>query len=457
MGFLARFKSGANTSLTAGEGGASGRQAACDKALMLYKAIDRSAGIIEFSPQGVVLSANDNFCRVVGYAQGDIVGKHHRMFCDEAYASSREYAQFWQKLAAGQFVSGRFKRYRRTGEEVWLSASYNPLIDDAGRVVSVIKIAQDVTARVKEDMLAKATLTAASESMGIIEFTPDGTVLSANANFLRLMEVRAEKAVGQHHRVFCDPEYARTAEYADFWARLGRGEHIGGTFERRTGTGRPIWLEATYNPVLGEDGKVERVVKLARDVSAQQRGLIEDERIAAESIQLAQRSREGATSAQDTARDTESKMTQLAGAVEHSTTEAERLGEISVRIGDISTAISEIAKQTNLLALNAAIEAARAGESGRGFAVVADEVRKLAERTATQAGQIGDMIKAAQTTAQESREGLAECLALATASRESSAKATESIESIKLIADELATKMQQLSAVHRVVSGQAKV
>lgn len=199
-----------------------------------------------------------------------------------------------------------------------------------------------------------------------------------------------------------------------------------------------------------------RVVKLARDVSRQQLGLIEDEKIASESIRLALDSREGATAAQDNARDTEAKMTRLASAVERSSAEAERLGDISERIGNISTAITEIASQTNLLALNAAIEAARAGEFGRGFAVVADEVRKLAERSAGQAGQIGEMIKSAQATAQESRQGLADCLELANASKESSVRATESIESIKLMADELAAKMENLSAVHRVISGQAK-
>ena len=456
MSFFSRLKSAAAPSLAPGDASRPRESGQCDKVRALFKAIDRSMAMIEFSPRGEVLWANDNFCRTMGYGLQDIVGRHHRMFCTEDDAKRPDYALLWQQLGAGNFVSGRFRRLNAKGQEIWLEASYNAIVDDGGKVVSVIKVAQDVTTQAVEEMLAKSTMDAASRSMGIIEFSPDGHVLWANDNFLRMMEVRKEKAIGQHHRLFCDPEYSQSEDYFDFWTRLGRGEFIGGTFARRTGSGRPIWLEATYNPIFDESGKVVRVVKLARDVSRQQLGLIEDEKIASESIRLALDSREGATAAQDNARDTEAKMTRLASAVERSSAEAERLGDISERIGNISTAITEIASQTNLLALNAAIEAARAGEFGRGFAVVADEVRKLAERSAGQAGQIGEMIKSAQATAQESRQGLADCLELANASKESSVRATESIESIKLMADELAAKMENLSAVHRVISGQAK-
>ncbi|MBN8442173.1 MAG: PAS domain-containing methyl-accepting chemotaxis protein [Thauera sp.] len=425
-----------------------------DKAMRLFKALDRSLEIIEFSPFGEILWANENFCRDMGYRLEELVGKHHRIFCSDSYAKGLEYSNFWQQLAAGKYVSGRFRRRTATGQDVWLEASYNPIVSEAGAVMSIIKTAHNVTQRVTEEILAKAAFDAAKRSMGIIEFTPDGHILSANENFLRLMEVRGDKVVGEHHRMFCNRDYAASQEYYDFWTRLGRGEFIGGTFERVTGTGRSIWLEATYNPILDEQGKVTRIVKLARDVSRQQLGLIEDEKIAAESIELARRSREGASAAEDVARDTEEKMGQLAVAVQCSAEVADSLGQIAERIGGFSTAISEIASQTNLLALNAAIEAARAGESGRGFAVVADEVRKLAESSATQAGRIGEMIKAAQSTAQESRAGLSTCLELANQSKESSARATVSIESIKLIADELAAKMERLSAAHRVISGQ---
>ena len=454
MGFFSRSRSAPAASQTVARASEAQVLAQREKAWRLFKAIDRSMMVIELSPSGEILDANDNYCRIVGYRADELIGRSHKMLHDEQDATANGFSRMREEMAAGQSTSSRVKCRTAKGEILWLEASYHPVIDDSGRLLSIIGTAVDVTQRASEEMLAKATLDAARRSMGVIEFTPDGYILSANENFLRLMEVRNDKVVGEHHRVFCNRDYAASPEYYDFWTRLGCGEFIGGTFERVTGTGRSIWLEATYNPILDEHGKVTRIVKLARDVSRQQLGLIEDEKIAAESIELARRSREGASAAEDVARDTEEKMGQLAVAVRRSAEVADSLGQISERIGGFSTAISEIASQTNLLALNAAIEAARAGESGRGFAVVADEVRKLAESSATQAGRIGEMIKAAQSTAQESRAGLSNCLELANQSKESSARATGSIESIKLIADELAAKMERLSAAHRVISGQ---
>lgn len=221
MGFFNRLKSAAAPSLAPGDASHPGELGLSDKTRALFKAIDRSMAMIEFSPRGEVLWANDNFCRTMGYGLPAIVGRHHRMFCTEDDAKRPDYALLWQQLGAGNFVSGRFRRLNAKGQEIWLEASYNAIVDDGGKVVSVMKVAQDVTTRATEEILAKSTMDAASRSMGIIEFSPDGHVLWANDNFLRMMEVRKEKAIGQHHRLFCDPEYSQSEDYFDFWTRAG--------------------------------------------------------------------------------------------------------------------------------------------------------------------------------------------------------------------------------------------
>lgn len=453
MGFFSKFKTASSSSLVSASLVTESQITHRDKAEFLLNALEKSMAIIEFSPNGDILWANRNFCQVLGYKLEEIEGKHHRIFCDKAYTESLEYRQFWQQLSAGYFVSSRFQRFNAEGGGVWLEASYNPIVDSSGKVISVIKMAQDVTFRATDEMLAKSTMDATKRSMGVIQFTPDGYIVAVNDNFLRLMEYRECDAIGKHHRIFCNPNYAKSNEYFDFWTQLAQGNFVGGTFERVTSSGRRVWLEATYNPIKDEHGKVLQIVKLARDVTRQQLGLIEDQKIAAESTKLALSSREGATEAQNIARDTESKMIRLATAVDLSSIESEKLEALSEDIGNITNAISEIATQTNLLALNAAIEAARAGDSGRGFAVVADEVRKLAEGSSVLSGKIGEMIKASQIAAKESHRGLTNCLELANESKESSKKATEAIESIKNIADELAAKMEKLSAGQRIISG----
>ena len=237
---------------------------------------------------------------------------------------------------------------------------------------------------------------ALQRSMAIVELMPDGTLIDANDNFCRTLGYTLSELKGQHHRRLCDPAYAGSPEYDTFWASLRRGEFFRGPVRRRQRDGRDVWLEATYNPVLGPDGRVVKVVKFATDISERIRRHMAEREGAETAYKVALETREISQSGEGIILDTVDKMQHIAGIVDESAALVAVLGEQTARISSIVGTIREIADQTNLLALNAAIEAARAGESGRGFAVVADEVRKLAERTGKSTGEIAAMIQTIQ-------------------------------------------------------------
>ncbi|MGY3266295.1 methyl-accepting chemotaxis protein [Lysobacter sp. HA35] len=232
-------------------------------------AIERSQAVIEFDLDGHVLDANANFLDTFGVRLEDVRGKHHRMFVDPAIAAGDEYRAFWQSLARGEFVSGQFRRVRPGGGEVWLQATYNPLFDDAGRVVRVVKFASDITAQKQRDIDTGGQIAAIERSMAVIEFEVDGRILRANDNFLALLGYAAAEVTGQHHSMFVDAVERTSAEYRAFWASLARGDVRSGQFRRRTRDGREVWIEASYNPILDADGRVIKVVKFATDITAQ--------------------------------------------------------------------------------------------------------------------------------------------------------------------------------------------
>ena len=231
------------------------------------KALDRVQAVIEFRPDGTILNANDNFIAAVGYSLSEIKGQHHRMFCEETFVNSPEYASMWQKINNGEFVSGVFKRLRKDGSEIWINASYNPIFDDKGNVERVIKFATDVTAETKRMAELEGMFSAISKSQAVIEFTPDGTILNANDNFLATVGYSMEEIKGQHHRMFCEGAYASTADYKNFWAKLKNGEFDSGEYKRLRKNGSEIWINASYNPIFDPDGNVFKVVKFATDIT----------------------------------------------------------------------------------------------------------------------------------------------------------------------------------------------
>jgi methyl-accepting chemotaxis protein len=232
-------------------------------------AIGRAQAVIEFSIDGRVLTANENFLRAVDYSLEEIRGQHHSLFIDATYRQSVEYRMFWEKLGRGELDSGQYKRIAKGGREIWLQASYNPVLGLDGKPFKVVKFATDITAQKLQAADFDGQLAAISKAQAVIEFSLDGRILRANENFLAAVGYSAEEVRGQHHSMFVDPAYRQSPDYRMFWDKLGRGDYDSGQYKRIAKGGREIWLQASYNPIMDLNGKPFKVVKYATDVTDQ--------------------------------------------------------------------------------------------------------------------------------------------------------------------------------------------
>ncbi|MGE8097648.1 methyl-accepting chemotaxis protein [Pseudomonas fluorescens] len=358
----------------------------------LIAALERSMAVVELDLNGKVLRANDNFLQALGYRTDELVGKSHRDFCLPTLTSSPAYSEFWAELRAGKFVSGTFQRINGRGQVIWLEASYNPVLDERGQVLKVVKYALVVTDKVAQEAATRSKLAALDRAMAVIEFDLSGNVLTANENFLNVMGYGLTELKGKHHRLFCEPALINSSEYTDFWRRLNMGEFFIGQFKRIAKHGRVVWLEASYNPVYDADGMLIKIVKFASDITERVEKFEADSRSASRAYHISAETEKFAEQGTQVIQETASEMRRIADNIGASARLVGQLGDRSEQITAIVNTIRGIADQTNLLALNAAIEAARAGDQGRGFAVVADEVRQLAGRTSRSTAEIAEMI-----------------------------------------------------------------
>jgi len=363
--------------------------------------------MVEFTPEGKILTANELFLERMGYTLKEIVGQHHSMFCTADMLNSPQYRDFWRRLNRGEGFSDKFLRVAKHSRPIWLEANYVPVQDRSGRVIKIVKLASDITARIMDAQEQRAMTTAIERSMAVIAFNLKGEVLMTNDNFLKTMGYNASEVIGVHHSQFCPPEMRNSDEYRRFWHKLNQGEFISGQFQRVNKRGQTVWLRATYNPVFNETGELYKVVKFATDVTAQVEKN-QQERDAAQqayqtALQTSESTRLGATVIENSVQT----MNDLAGELHGLSGDINDLSQSSDRIGAIVESIRRIADQTNLLALNAAVEAARAGQHGRSFAVVANEVRTLAANINRATTEIENMVQQNHTLAEKALKGIA--------------------------------------------------
>lgn len=409
----------------------------------VLSAIYNHVAYIEFTPEGKILDANDLFLDTVGYKREEVIGKHHRMFCDSDYAKSSEYSQFWQALQGANSTSGTFMRFNANGEKLWLEATYFP-VEVNGVVTKVIKIASDITKNYVQRKSQEALTEALDKALATIEFNPDGTIIKANHNFLSTVGYSLAEIVGKHHKMFCTDSFYQNNPR--FWEELSDGQFKSGKFKRITSDGSQIWLEATYNPILDNKGKVTKIVKFASNITDR----IKDNEAVSEAAQIAYESAvssaQTAKTGSDILHDAIANSDAIVSQVLKSVDLIKNLNEQSAVIGSIVSTISSIADQTNLLALNAAIEAARAGEYGRGFAVVADEVRQLAASTSSSTNEIATVVKNNQELTNDISKQITSVSDSSEQGRELIAKVSEVIQEIERGADAVSATVSKLNA-----------
>ncbi|HFL6945587.1 TPA: methyl-accepting chemotaxis protein, partial [Stenotrophomonas maltophilia] len=351
-------------------------------------ALHRVQAVIEFALDGTILQANDNFLQAMGYRLEEIQGKHHSLFVDPEQARSAEYRDFWARLGRGEYDAGQYRRFGKGQREIWIQASYNPVLDRQGRPYKVVKFATDITAQKLQAADSAGQLAAIAKSQAVIEFSMDGRILSANENFLTVTGYSLDEVRGQHHSLFVEPDHRSSDEYRRFWQKLGRGEYDAGQYRRLGKGGREVWIQASYNPILDLNGKPFKVVKYATDITAQVHENQAMQRAVAQTREVVAAAKQGDLTRRIAMKDKQGSIAELCEGV-NSLVEAMAaiIGQIKFAADTIAVGATEIAQGNSDLSQRTEQQAASLEETAVSMKGLAETV----QRTATNARQASQL------------------------------------------------------------------
>jgi methyl-accepting chemotaxis protein len=412
-------------------------------------AISRSQAVIEFNLDGTIITANENFLAAMGYTLDEIKGRHHSMFVESAFAHSDEYRLFWEKLRRGEFDSKEYKRLAKGGREVWIQASYNPVFGKDGKPFKVVKFATDITRQKLMNAEFEGKIDAIGKAQAVIEFNLDGTIITANKNFLDTVGYTLEEIKGRHHSMFVEKGFAQGEEYRLFWEKLRRGEFDARAYKRLAKGGREVWIQASYNPILDMNGKPFKVVKYATEITRtmEAAALAEETTLSVQSVAAA--AEQMTASIGEISKSMNMSQNYMNDIIAKTGSSGEATGKLVESMESMKRVvelIGDIASQVNLLALNATIEAARAGEAGRGFSVVAGEVKSLASQAARATEEISAEIETIRAMTAGVASGVKDIIQSASAVNGYIETVAAAIEEQNAVTKQVAENTQRTSA-----------